>query len=162
MYKVFFFFFFFFKFWFCFCIFFVLIFLIYFGYKIFVLSFRFTIFLFLFFDFMFMFTLYLQSHLFLHIIPQWHFQKFYLKKVTCHTRDLVSIQVDGFDGHVVFCINVRYIVRVFHRFLNIGLQNAWDEMYFSHKRKNIGITIHHHLDSRYNTPRMFASLFISI
>jgi hypothetical protein len=40
----------------------------------------------------------------------------------CHAHDLISVQIDGFDGYMVFFANVKYIVGVLRRFLNIGRQ----------------------------------------
>jgi hypothetical protein len=61
-----------------------------------------------------MFTLY----------PLRSFSKVLVKKVMCHKCDLVFVQIDGFHRRVVFFANVRYIVGVFHHFLNIRYQNT--------------------------------------
>jgi hypothetical protein len=57
-----------------------------------------------------------------------HFRMFRLKNVAC---DLVFIQIDVFDGHMMFFFtNIRYIVGVFRHFLNIGQQNTNVYIYF--------------------------------
>jgi hypothetical protein len=49
-----------------------------------------------------MFTLYPLSYLCLHFIPEGIFEGFSQKNVTFHAHDLVSIQINVFDGWMVF------------------------------------------------------------
>jgi hypothetical protein len=74
------------------------------------------------------------------------FSKVSVKKCHVPTRDLVSIQIDIFDGRMVFFANIRYIVRICHYFLNTRRQNTnvWilqrAKLYFffpNKKQKNV-------------------------
>jgi hypothetical protein len=90
----------------------------YFVYKLFVISYKLLFLLLLLFSFyikpfsflIYIYTLPPGSHLYLHFTLQWHFCKFWLKKVTCHTFDLIFVQIDKFDGQMVFFANVKYVV----------------------------------------------------